>query len=90
MAITAATSTRISITNEGMIEVTITKTFTDDSDNSVGSVSKNLAFSPDTAIADLPGPKLKKIANAVWDAQTIADWKAAHPPIVQVPAPVVP
>lgn len=67
----------ISINAEGVIEVRMDRVILDDGEE-IARRYKRSVVTPDMDPATFP-PRLRKIANAVWDAATIAAYKAAHP-----------
>lgn len=67
----------ISINAEGVIEVRMDRVIMD-GDEEIARKYKRTVITPDMDPATFP-LRLRKIANAVWDAATIAAYKAAHP-----------
>lgn len=66
----------INIDAEGVIQVRMDRVIMD-GEEEIARKYKRSVFTPDMDPATFP-VRLRKIANAVWDAATIAAYKAAH------------
>lgn len=64
----------IGINSDGVIEVRMDRVIMDGTEE-VARKYKRSVLTPDMDPATLP-PRLRKIANVVWDEQTVADYKA--------------
>lgn len=67
----------ISINSEGVIEVRMDRVIMDGAEEIARKYNRSV-FTPDMDPATFP-VRLRKIANVVWDAATVAAYKAAHP-----------
>jgi hypothetical protein len=67
----------ISINADGVIQVRMDRVILDGTDEVARKYNRSV-FTPDMDPATLPA-KVRRIANVVWDAATVAAYKAAHP-----------
>jgi hypothetical protein len=67
----------ININADGVIEVRMDRVILD-GEEEIARKYKRSVFTPDMDPATFP-VRLRKVANAVWDAATVAAYKAAHP-----------
>lgn len=76
MPITKKFTEAISITEDGVLQYRRTVTAIDDDGTEIGSRNHRMTFTPGMALADLPPGRARKIANAIWDQETIDAWNA--------------
>lgn len=67
----------ITIKPDGAMEVRMDRIIFDGTDE-IARTFRRIVYTPDTDPATLPA-KVRRIANIVWDAATVAAYKAAHP-----------
>jgi hypothetical protein len=67
----------ITIKADGVMEVRMDRIIFDGADE-IARTFKRIIYTPDMDPATLP-QKVRRIANIVWDAATVAAYKAAHP-----------
>jgi hypothetical protein len=67
----------ITIKADGVMEVRMDRIIFDGTDE-IARTFRRIVYTPDIDPATLPA-KVRRIANVVWDAATVAAYKAAHP-----------
>lgn len=67
----------ITIKADGVMEVRMDRIIFDGADE-IARTFRRIVYTPDMDPATLPN-KVRRIANVVWDAATVAAYKAAHP-----------
>jgi hypothetical protein len=67
----------ITIKADGVMEVRMDRIIFDGTDE-IARTFRRIVYTPDMDPATLPA-KVRRIANVVWDAATVAAYKAAHP-----------
>jgi hypothetical protein len=67
----------ITIKADGVMEVRMDRIIFDGTDE-IARTFRRIVYTPDMDQATLPA-KVRRIANVVWDAATVAAYKAAHP-----------
>lgn len=67
----------ITVNPDGVLEVRIDRIIVEDGVD-LTKLFRRAVFTPDMDQATLP-PRVRRVANAMWDAATIAAYKAAHP-----------
>jgi hypothetical protein len=69
----------LNILPDGTLQARSDRIVMDDTDNTeIGRRIVRAIYTPDMDPATLP-QKVRRIANVVWDAATVAAYKAAHP-----------
>lgn len=67
----------ITIKADGVMEVRMDRIIMDGTDE-IARTFRRIVYTPDMDPATLPA-KMRRIANVIWDAATVAAYKAAHP-----------
>lgn len=74
MALSDTIELTMVIRPNGVIEARTDRVIMDGAEP-LGRTGRRAIFTPDMPLADLPG-KVRRIANVVWDAATVADYLA--------------
>lgn len=77
MALSDTVELTMTINPDGVIEARLDRVILDGEEELRGR-TKRAVYTPDMALADLPA-KVRRIAAVVWDAATVAAYKADHP-----------
>lgn len=76
MAFSDRNEMTITIKPDGVLEVRLDRTIIEDGTD-LTTLFRRAVFTPDMDPTTLP-PRVRRVANAVWDAATVAAYKAVH------------